>query len=67
MEEDRRCRCYERQRDKPEGDLSLSHTRWTGGLVCVLLGCQIHYSEKVSESPPQGRGSDVKKDFVVYY
>jgi len=33
-EEDRRCRCYERQRSKARGDGSLSHTRWSRGRSC---------------------------------
>ena len=33
-EEDRRCRCYERQRPIVRGDGSLSHTRWNRGRSC---------------------------------
>ena len=32
-EQERRCRCYERQRGKSWEDWSLSHTRWSGGSV----------------------------------
>jgi hypothetical protein len=36
-EEVRRCRCYERQRDKPRRDGNLSPTRWIDGSTTGLV------------------------------